>query len=190
MTSRLDRLFTLLESGSSAVTRRAAARQLGEVQRLHPHELHNLLKRISTYIHSPSWETRIAAGQAVEAVIRNVPPWNPTGSSVKREIQSCQAAALAGRMSFESFDISKVLENGAYLMGSEGKEYDVDDDTRVADIREKLAHQRQLLNERLGLDTPNRIGMDIGVEILTTEDFTPVNVNNSEFSRPDEAPRV
>ncbi|GFG40821.1 hypothetical protein Cfor_08069 [Coptotermes formosanus] len=80
----LDRLFVLLETGSSSVTRRAAARQLGEVQRLHPHELHHLLSRITTYLHSPAWETRIAAGQAVEAVIQNVPQWDPPASNIKR----------------------------------------------------------------------------------------------------------
>jgi hypothetical protein len=74
----------LLETGSSSVTRRAAARQLGEVQRLHPHELHHLLSRITTYLHSPAWETRIAAGQAVEAVIQNVPQWDPLVSNIKR----------------------------------------------------------------------------------------------------------
>lgn len=76
---RLDRLFLLLETGSSPVTRRAAATQLGEVQRLHPHELHNLLSRLTTHLRSPTWETRIAAGQAVEAILKNVPQWDPAG---------------------------------------------------------------------------------------------------------------
>lgn len=80
---RLDRLFILLESGSSAVTRRAAAKQIGEVQKLHPHELHNLLNRLHTYLHSSSWETRIAAAQAVDAILSNVPSWNPLPYSVK-----------------------------------------------------------------------------------------------------------
>ncbi|XP_046389697.1 TATA-binding protein-associated factor 172 [Ischnura elegans] len=190
MTSRLDRLFTLLENGSSAVTRRAAARQLGEVQRLHPHELHNLLRRISAYIHSSSWETRIAAGQAVEAVVRNVPPWNPQPCAAKIEPGIPPSATLAGRMSFESFDISKVLQNGTYLMGSEGKEYDIEEEvSRGPDVREKLARQRQLLIERLGLDAPNRIGMDIGLDILTTDDFVHVKPEVSNLSRAEESTR-
>lgn len=53
---RLDRLFILLESGSSPVTRRAAAKQIGEVQKLHPHELHNLLTRLLVYLHSNVWD--------------------------------------------------------------------------------------------------------------------------------------
>lgn len=83
MVSRLDRLFLLLETGSSPVTRKAAALQLGEVQKLHPHELHNLLIKVRHYLHSSSWDTRIAAGQAVEAIIRNVPVWEPVGTFVK-----------------------------------------------------------------------------------------------------------
>jgi len=76
---RLDRLFILLETGSSSVTRKAAANQLGQVVRLHPHELEPLLERISTYLRHSSWETRIAASQAIEAVIKQIPPWCPSG---------------------------------------------------------------------------------------------------------------
>jgi len=72
-------LFVLLETGSSSVTRSAAAKQLGEVQRLHPHELNTLLSRTATYLKSTNWETRIAASEAVRAIVSNVPPWNPTG---------------------------------------------------------------------------------------------------------------
>ncbi|CAG2065677.1 unnamed protein product [Timema podura] len=127
--SRLDRLFVLLETGSSPVTRRAAAQQLGEVQRLHPHELHNLLSRITTYLHSPSWETRIAAGQAVEAVLRHVPQWDPVGSPVKTESYSASVAlSQVGRMNFQKFSMSNVLANSSHLMGSEGKEFDTEED--------------------------------------------------------------
>ena len=36
----------LLDSGSTPVTRKAAAEQIGEVQKLHPHELHTLLRKV------------------------------------------------------------------------------------------------------------------------------------------------
>ncbi|GLG94284.1 Helicase domino [Gryllus bimaculatus] len=179
MTSRLDRLFVLLETGSSGVTRRAAAHQLGEVQRLHPHELHNLLARITTYLRSPAWETRIAAGQAVEAVIRNVPPWDPIPCSVKETKTLSSNISMEGRMNFEKFDMCKVLENGSLLMGSEGKEYDLEEDMSGLDVREKMARQRQLLNARLGLDVASKIGIDV-TELFTSEDlgFT-IGVNDT-----------
>lgn len=43
---RLDRLFILLDTGTTPVTRKAAAQQLGEVVKLHPHELDNLLTKV------------------------------------------------------------------------------------------------------------------------------------------------
>lgn len=33
--------------------------------------------QVHVYLRSTSWETRIAAGQAVDAIARNVPIWQP-----------------------------------------------------------------------------------------------------------------
>lgn len=69
------------------MTRRAAAKQIGEVQKLYPHELHALLNRLIGYLHSTSWDTRIAASQAVEAILQNVPAWKPElYAAIKREV--------------------------------------------------------------------------------------------------------
>ena len=60
--SRLERLLALLDgnaallytlaqsyaAGSTPATRRAAAVQLAELQRAHPHELHSLLYKVRT----------------------------------------------------------------------------------------------------------------------------------------------
>lgn len=70
-------MFILLETGTNAVTKRAAAQQLGEAQRLHPHELHHLLARVSTLLKSSQWDTRISAAHAVQAILAQVPPWDP-----------------------------------------------------------------------------------------------------------------
>ncbi|EDS39763.1 TATA-binding protein-associated factor 172 [Culex quinquefasciatus] len=162
MTSRLDRLFILLESGSAAVTRKAAAKQIGEVQKLHPHELHNLLGRLLTYLHSNNWETRIAASQAVQAILENVPTWDPKGidGGVKAEKKeddeedfNTQSGAAGSSLTFDKFDLSAVLHRGARLMGSEGTEFDAIDDNDGGDPREKWIRQRALLNEKLGLST-------------------------------------
>lgn len=34
--------------------------------------------KVLTYLRSPNWDTRIAAGQAVEAIVKNIPEWDPT----------------------------------------------------------------------------------------------------------------
>ena len=33
--------------------------------------------KVLTYLRSPSWDSRIAAGLAVEAIVRNIPQWDP-----------------------------------------------------------------------------------------------------------------
>lgn len=66
-----------MENGGSDATRQAAAFQLGEVVRLHPHELETLLERLYSLITSKSWETRIAASQALDAIVKNMPIWDP-----------------------------------------------------------------------------------------------------------------
>lgn len=80
--SRLDRLFVLIETGSSPLTRKAASQQLGEVVKYHPHELQHLLNRVFQLLCSSSWDTRIAASQAVEAVCFNTPEWIPPESII------------------------------------------------------------------------------------------------------------
>lgn len=37
----------------------------------------SLAFKVLTYLRSPNWDTRIAAGQAVEAIVKNIPEWEP-----------------------------------------------------------------------------------------------------------------
>ncbi|KAM9847490.1 TATA-binding protein-associated factor 172 [Aulostomus maculatus] len=170
--SRLDRLFILLDTGTTPVTRKAAAQQLGEVVKLHPHELNNLLSKVLTYLRSPNWDTRIAAGQAVEAIVKNIPGWNPapkpkgeSSEDLSPEDSSCD------RLSFYHFDISRLLKHGASLLGSAGAEFELQDDkTGEMDPKERLACQRKLLQKKLGLDMGAAIGMDTE-ELFNDEDL-------------------
>lgn len=165
--SRLDRLFILLDTGTTPVTRKAAAQQLGEVVKLHPHELNNLLAKVLVHLRSTNWDTRIAAGQAVEAIVKNVPEWNPS-PRLKQE-RSCESpveeSAALDRLHFDRFDICRLLKHGASLLGSAGAEFEVQDDTSgEVDPKERIARQRKLLQKKLGLDMGAAIGM-------TTEDL-------------------
>lgn len=40
-----------------------------------------------------------------------------------------QSLSCVGRLRFEHFDMAKVLANSTHLMASEGKEFDVDEDS-------------------------------------------------------------
>lgn len=39
--------------------------------------LFSVIYKVLTYLRSPNWDTRIAAGQAVEAIVKNIPEWKP-----------------------------------------------------------------------------------------------------------------
>uniref|UniRef100_A0A673HUX5 TATA-binding protein-associated factor 172-like n=1 Tax=Sinocyclocheilus rhinocerous TaxID=307959 RepID=A0A673HUX5_9TELE len=160
----LERLFILLDTGSTPVTRKAAAQQLGDVVKLHPHELNNLLSKVLTYLRSPNWDTRIAAGQAVEAIVRNIPEWNPAPKPKDEDISS-------DRLSFYRFDISHLLKHGASLLSSAGAEFELQEDkTGEIDPKERLARQRKQLQKKLGLDMGAAIGMDTE-ELFNDEDL-------------------
>lgn len=36
-----------------------------------------LYSKVLTYLRSPNWDSRIAAGLAVEAIVKNIPEWDP-----------------------------------------------------------------------------------------------------------------
>ncbi|XP_037638509.1 TATA-binding protein-associated factor 172 isoform X1 [Sebastes umbrosus] len=170
--SRLDRLFILLDTGTTPVTRKAAALQLGEVVKLHPHELNSLLSKVLTYLRSPNWDTRIAAGQAVEAIVKNIPGWDP---APRPKEESCEDLSpedsSCDRLSFYHFDISRLLKHGASLLGSAGAEFELQDDkTGEMDPKERLTRQRKLLQKKLGLDMGAAIGMDTE-ELFNDEDL-------------------
>lgn len=176
MTTRLDRLLLLLDTGSTPIIRRTAAQQLGEVQKLHPHELQNLLKRVHVYLKSSNWDTRIAAGEAIEAIASNVPNWEPVGLQVKAEKEPNENITESNKkdaLMFDQFDITHVLKHGEALLGSSGQEYDVFDEELLGlDVKERLSRQQDILRRRLGLVPGVDSGMDI---LLDDEDILPAH---------------
>ncbi|KAI2658061.1 TATA-binding protein-associated factor 172 [Labeo rohita] len=183
---RLERLFILLDTGTTPVTRKAAAQQLGDVVKLHPHELNNLLSKVLTYLRSPNWDTRIAAGQAVEAIVKNIPEWNPAPKpkdEVCAEDMSPEDNS-SDRLSFYRFDISRLLKHGASLLGSAGAEFELQDDkSGETDPKERLARQRKQLQKKLGLDMGAAIGMDTE-ELFNDEDLEDACASSTNRSQP------
>lgn len=87
-----------------------------------------------------------------------------------------------GRLKFDQFDVKSFLANSSQLMGSEGKEYDLDEEQTVSgDNKERLAKQRQLLNARLGLDVASKLGMDVS-DIYTNDDLVVAQPDIQESS--------
>lgn len=168
MNTRLDRLFALLDQGGSLVTKKAAASQLGEVQRSYPDEFARLLRKLRPYLHSSCWDTRIAAGAAVEAIVKHVPKYFPSGQP---------AADLptnpSDQIRFEQFSVETIARNGTQLLGSEGSEYDVIIDAPDIDVsgdNDRLLTQRRWINKRLGLDIAQQLQLDLD-PIITNDDL-------------------
>ncbi|KAI9276261.1 hypothetical protein BY458DRAFT_554739 [Sporodiniella umbellata] len=148
MTTRLDRLVLLLDTGSTTAIRRTAAQQLGEIQKQHPSELYNLLSRVVVHLRSKAWDTRLAAGQALEAIATNVPTWDPSDDDAMN-IDEVDGEEQLHKLAFSQFDLASVLQHGKLLLGSAGKEYDIDFSDMTP--QERLELQRRNLKERLGL---------------------------------------
>ena len=45
--------------------------------------LFHLIVQVHVHLKSSNWDTRIAAGEAIEAIASNVPKWEPAGLIVK-----------------------------------------------------------------------------------------------------------
>lgn len=75
----------------------------------------------------------------------------------------------ASRLTFANFNLTNILEKGARLMGSEGTEFDYQDDFDQ-NSREHLQHQRALLNEKLGLHKASTIGINI-TDLVSLDDM-------------------
>lgn len=82
------------------------------------------------------------------------------------------------RLQFSQFDVETMLERGARLMGSEGTEFDCQEDFEV-DSRENLQRQRTLLNERLGFNNASSLGININ-ELVTLDDMRHIQPSRDE----------
>ncbi|OMO61314.1 SNF2-related protein [Corchorus olitorius] len=181
--SRLNRLLTLLDTGSTQATRFTAARQIGEIAKSHPQDLNSLLKKVSQYLRSKNWDTRVAAAHAIGAIAQNVKHTSladllssvgekMNGAGISGTVEDLVASPdlcskfVAG-VSFNSFEINKVLEFGA-LLASGGQEYDIANDNSK-NPKERLARQKQNLKRRLGLDMCEQF-MDVS-DMIRDEDL-------------------
>jgi TATA-binding protein-associated factor len=117
----------------------------------------------------------VAAGQAIEAISKNVPQWDPpppvpgqTPVPPKKKDQEENSKLL-----FDSFDIYSVIKNGTLLLANAGKDYEFD--FGDLDARERLALQKRDLKKRLGIAT-----QFMDVDLISDADIitSPVTVKN------------
>lgn len=187
--SRLSRLLTLLDTGSTQQTRFAAARQIGDIAKSYPQELNPLLGKVSQYLRSKNWDTRVASATAIGSIADNskrTASLEEVVASVGKRVSdwglkcpNLRPTNEASISSFRTFDINKVLEFGV-LLASGGQEYDVIDDSNVKNSKERLARQKRNLRRRLGLDMCEQF-MDVS-DMIKDEDLVVLGGGDSSSS--------
>ena len=154
MTTKIDRVARLLESATSEAARLAAARQIGKATHDAPNTLHNNITLVLPYLYHHEWHTRRAAAAALDAIARAVPPTRPTHpTETDADAENAARDDAAGAwLCFDSFDMVRVLNEGAPLLASGGAEFDEQPPDPSERPRERLLRQRKQLQARLGMD--------------------------------------
>ncbi|KAF9001878.1 SNF2 superfamily chromatin remodeling protein [Cyathus striatus] len=185
MTSRLDRLLLLLDTGSSPSVRTTAAKQLAhlavksvitDVSRVDDDlkanrqqmslrdrpawtELMAVVARIIPFLHSKSFDTRTAASTALSQIFSLVPLWQPAC------IDEYKDAATLSHLSppdFPNFSVQELVSQGSLLLASSGKEF-----SRPSGILASSAEVRKARKEamgRLGLEFLDDVADDMDLD--------------------------
>ncbi|KAI0014124.1 SNF2 family domain-containing protein [Xylariaceae sp. FL0662B] len=209
MASRLDRLVTILETGSTKLIKDTAVNQLADWQKLHPEELFNLLSRVVPYLRHKDWDTRATAAKAVGKIIENAPLYDPnddedSGAEKKEEPfgdnsvvkkEEADESLLSSDEYFrpEALDVSIVLKYGRELLRTGSVDYGL----ASLEPQARLAHQKKTLVGRLGFlgrrfeDDEIPITAEKSASPLTPQDSGPANglsrqdsIANSVSSQP------
>lgn len=148
----------LLETGQSGFIRQSAACQIGEIVRVNPNDLEQLIERIKPLVSSSSWDTRIAASQTIESILNNLNDFDLISGFCLLQ----QGHKYAGvELTLEEFDLNKLLSCKYRLLGTNTQKYDVKDATsKDESIKEKLREQRSSLYAKLNIDVAGAAKLD------------------------------
>ncbi|KAI9569000.1 hypothetical protein HD554DRAFT_2094527 [Boletus coccyginus] len=209
MTSRLDRLLLLLDSGSSPSVRNTAAKQLAQLaarslltdvpveddfksSRQHASirdtsawsELLAVVARILPFLHSKSHETRSAASNALSQIFTLVPVWHPQSDGIEPPDNFPTTPP-----EFPPFSVQELMRKGVLLLASSGKEF-----TKPTGILANSAEVKRARKEamgRLGLDFLDSVGaaddMDIDKELAIEADADTTSEADVQVKREDPA---
>ncbi|CAH8587705.1 unnamed protein product [Heterobilharzia americana] len=122
MTSRLDRLFVLLENCPNASLRAAAAEQLGEVAKNAPSNIDYVFTRLVPLLRHKNWVSRVAASDAIRAIVHHLPEWDPI--LARSNDKDDQAISTDGFLSLNELRLDRVLAQGARLYSMDARELD------------------------------------------------------------------
>ena len=162
--SRLDRLFTLLSTSTSASARNLAAQQLGEVQKTYPDEFHNLLSRLHPLLRSKRWETRIAAAGAITAILKELPPIKSDHPSDLNSFNDFdEDYSVIAEREAKKYDIEAIIGNELCL--NAGTKYDSTPCSASSEV------QKQRLDSEMGLDVAAKLGIMGSNDLIDENDL-------------------
>ncbi|KAK0502746.1 SNF2 superfamily chromatin remodeling protein [Armillaria luteobubalina] len=200
MTSRLDRLLLLLDTGSSTSVRTTAAKQLAqlaaksvtgdvaieeEIKTNRQHvslgdpaswsELMSVVARIIPFLHSKSFDTRTAASVALSHIFSLTPLWRPCSD----ESQTKPATDIQLSLpipDYPSFSVKDLILQGKLLLASSGKEFQ-----RPTGILSSAAEVKKARKEAMG-----RLGLEFldNVPPMTASDLLSPTVSSIDVSAP------
>ncbi|SPO01010.1 probable MOT1 - transcriptional accessory protein [Cephalotrichum gorgonifer] len=168
MASRLDRLVTLIETGSTRLIRETAVNQLADWQKQHPDELFNLLSRVVGYLSYKDWETRSTAARAIGKIIEHAPLYDPnededpgavpasvaekkeegSNGQVKKEEDGDDVSLPSSEhLTLEALPVASIVKYGRELL----RGGQVDLGLASLEPQERLAYVKKTLAGRLGL---------------------------------------
>lgn len=193
MASRLDRLVTILETGSTKLIKDTAVNQLADWQKQHPEELFNLLSRVVPYLRHKDWDTRATAAKAIGKIIENAPDYDPNededtstatkeepsieNGHVKKEEEPGLSLPTDDFFRLDTLDVAMILRHGRDLLRTGS----VDLGLASLEPHARLAHQKKTLVGRIGLlgrkfeDDEVPIAVEKSASPLTPQD--PTNSN-------------
>ncbi|KAI1452107.1 hypothetical protein F4805DRAFT_463124 [Annulohypoxylon moriforme] len=193
MASRLDRLVTILETGSTKLIKDTAVNQLADWQKQHPEELFNLLSRVVPYLRHKDWDTRATAAKALGKIIENAPFYDPNEDEdpttakkeepsgengfIKKEEDDISPVSSDEYFKPETLDVSTVLKYGRELLRTGNVDYGL----ASLEPQARLSHQKKTLTGRLGLlgrpfeDEEIPIAAEKSASPFTPQDPNPTN---------------
>ncbi|KAI0023218.1 SNF2 family domain-containing protein [Xylariomycetidae sp. FL0641] len=194
MASRLDRLVTILETGSTKLIKDTAVNQLADWQKQHPDELFNLLSRVVPYLRHKEWDTRATAARALGHIIENAPLYDPNEDEdptvaekkeesaaenglIKKEEEHVLPLATDDYFKPETLDVSVILKYGRELLRTGNVDYAL----ASLEPQARLAHQKKTLNGRLGFlgrrfeDEEVPVAIEKSASPSTPQDMTSTN---------------
>ncbi|TFK29824.1 hypothetical protein FA15DRAFT_690571 [Coprinopsis marcescibilis] len=195
MTSRLDRLLLLLDTGSSTSVRNTAAKQLAQLavksvtsdvafidddakdtklnrqqvtlrDRTSWAELMAVVARIIPYLHSKSYESRTAASVALSQIFSLSPVWQPLEGSLTKAAADVPCDLPPD---YPKFALSELLEHGKLLLASSGKEFIKP--TGILSSAAEVKKARKEAMSRLGLDFLDVVADDMDLDKELVEEM-------------------